>query len=85
MNKREIVRKFFIEHYNQHVVVGNDIKKTEERSQRYNFLLNYYMDLMEENECGCFDYEFDIVDGLSKNYESNLAYILSGESQNKTF
>lgn len=80
MNKRSIVREFFIKHYNP-VVTTTDIKTTEDRSQRYNSLQAYYMNLVEENECSCFSHEWDIVDGLTKNYESNLKYILQGTAQ----
>lgn len=77
MNKRSIVREFFIKHYNP-LVVTPDVKTTEERSQRYNSLQAYYMNLVEENECACFSHEWDIVDGLTKNYESNLLFLKHG-------
>jgi len=74
---KELVREFFIEKFN-HLVETDDILKTEARSERYEMMLNHYLDLIEKNECKCFNSPKDIIKEIVKSENVIKDFILNG-------
>jgi hypothetical protein len=74
---KELVREFFIEKFN-HLVETDDILKTEARSNRYEMMLNHYLNLIEKNECKCFNTPEDIIKEIAKSESVIRDFILNG-------
>lgn len=69
------IELFFLTNFS-HLIQHEDINIMSAREDRYNELLKYYNTLFQNNECGCFNSEDDIVNELTKQMEANGKWIL---------
>lgn len=75
---KEEVRSFFIENFNKLVETG-DVSTTEARSERYQIMLSHYLDVAEQNLCGCFEKPEDIIKEIKKAENVIKDFILTGD------
>ena len=82
-NKRKFIRDFFIRYHNPLTMSFNYIEATD-RGNRYDFLINHYMEVMTDNRCKCFNSIEDVEKTLVKNVEQDRNFILKGVEHGRT-
>jgi hypothetical protein len=76
---KNVVRDFFIQTFNQLVDTG-DVATTEARSERYQSMLSHYMDVVDENSCGCFNKPEDVINEIKKLEVEIKEFIVNGKT-----
>lgn len=71
------VRDFFIQTFNSLVDTG-DVITTEARNERYQLMLSHYMEVAEQNICGCFKKPEDIINEIKKSEVVIKNFIVTG-------
>ncbi len=75
---KEEIREYFIKTFNS-FVENDDVAKAEARNERYQIMLSHYLDVAEQNLCGCFEKPEDIINEIKKSETVIKDFILTGD------
>jgi hypothetical protein len=77
------IQDFFTQTF-YNLVEAEDPATTEARKERYQSMLNHYLDVVEKNVCGCFNNPEDIINEIKKMEDVIREYIATGKLPTNT-
>ena len=75
---KKAIRGYFIENFNS-MTNHFEVRIAEKRSDRYQFMLRHYIQVIEENSCNCFHEASDILREIKASSNLIQNYIINGE------